>query len=292
MQAELLPSEGDIKFFQDNGYWIGPKVVTDSELEALREHMDRVYAGEYETGRPPYLGGWKPGGDAKGIRKTDNSHWSDCTLRALALNETIGAMAAQLIGSDTIHLWHDQLLYKPGAGSNSEQAGNVGWHQDFHYWQCVDPPRLLTAWVAFDDVDENNGCMQVVPGSNHWGLMEGGDFFSKDLAAQEAAMKAPDGSHFHPVSCKLKAGELSFHHCLTLHGSGPNSTHHPRRSLVIHMMPGDTRYKAGTSGDNHMNVLLLKARGGHDGDLFAGPDNPVIFPADLYACYFRQVLTI
>lgn len=278
IQTDLLPDAEAVRFFAENGYWLAPKVVSDTELDALREHMDRVYAGEHETGCPPWGGGWKPGGDPNAIRKTDNSHWADWTLRALALNETIGAMAARLIGAETIHLWHDQLLYKPGTGAEAARAGNVGWHQDFHYWQCVSPPNLLTAWVAFDDVNEENGCMQVVPSSHRWGLVEGGDFFFQDRTAQEERIKAPDGTSLQPVSCNLKAGELSFHHCLTLHSSGPNRTHRPRRSLVIHLMPGDTRYRAGTPGDNHMNVVLLKERKGKDGDLFASTSNPRVYP--------------
>jgi ectoine hydroxylase-related dioxygenase (phytanoyl-CoA dioxygenase family) len=276
--TRLLPTEAEVRFFRASGYWLAPKVVSDAELEALRDHMDRVYAGEYETGREPWLGGWKPGGDPNAIRKTDNSHWADLTLRALAFHETIGAMAARLIGAETIHLWHDQLLYKPGTGAAALQTGNVGWHQDLHYWQCATPPDLLTAWVAFDDVDEENGCMQVIPGSHKWGLVEGGNFFFQDLKAQERTLKTPQGQAWKPVSCRLKAGELSFHHCLTLHGSGPNCTDRPRRSLVIHLMPGTTRYKAGTPSDGHMNVLKLKERGGKDGDLFASDNNPRIYP--------------
>jgi ectoine hydroxylase-related dioxygenase (phytanoyl-CoA dioxygenase family) len=280
VQTRLLPTEAEVQFFRESGYWLAPKVLSDAELGALRDHMDRVYAGVHETGREPWLGGWKPGGDPNAIRKTDNAHWADLTLRALAFNETIGAMAARLIGADTIHLWHDQLLYKPGTGAAALPAGNVGWHQDLNYWQCAAPPDLLTAWVAFDDVNEENGCMQVIPGSHQWGLVEGGNFFFQDREAQERALKTPKGQSWRPVSCHLKAGELSFHHCLTLHGSGPNSADRPRRSLVLHLMPGNTRYRAGTPGDSHMNALKLKERGGKDGDLFASDNNPRIYPRE------------
>ena len=173
----------------------------------------------------------------------------------------------------SIRLWHDQLLYKPGQ-SGAKESANVGWHQDYFYWQAASAPSLLTAWVAFDDVDEANGCMHVIPGSHTWGLLENNDFFAQDLAAQQASLRAPDGTPATTVPLIMKAGQVSFHHALTLHGSGPNTTDKPRRSLAVHLMTGDTRYRADSSGEGHMNVGLL---GGDDGDIFEGDAFPVLF---------------
>jgi len=150
----------------------------------------------------------------------------------------------------------------------------VGWHQDYGYWQCIDPPEMLTAWVALDDVSEENGCMQVVPGSHKWGLVPEGNFFDHDLQALEERITAASGKTFQTAPCILPAGALSFHHCMTLHGSGPNLSQRPRRSLVVHLLPEGTRYRAGSPSEGHMNVRLL---GGRDGDPFAGPYFPVLY---------------
>lgn len=277
--AGVLPTERDVAFFETEGYWIAPKLLDEARLEALREGMMRVYEGDYETGREPWQGYWKPGGNAASLRKTDNSHWSDLTLKGLATDPVIGEIAAKLMRSDSIRLWHDQLLYKPGEGE-AKMSANVGWHQDYFYWQAAQAPTLLTAWVAFDDVDEANGCMRVIPKSHTWGLIEGNDFFAQDLAEQQASMKAPDGSAAEPVPLIMKAGQVSFHHALTLHGSGPNSTDKPRRSLAVHLMTGDTRYRGNSAGEGHMNVGLL---GGKDGDLFSGEPFPVLYTEKTHA---------
>jgi len=272
----LLPSETDVEFFQKNGYWLAGKVVDDERLDRLREAMDKVYAGEFETGREPWMGGWKPTSDPLQIRKADNVHWSNDTLRALATDPTIGAMAARLLHTPEIRLWHDQLLYKPGQGKDAKRSGNVGWHQDTQYWRCT-IPNLITAWIAFDDVTLDNGCMQVVPGSHQWGLMEPGDFFNTDLETLATEIEKKTGKPFRTAPCTLKAGEVSFHHSLTLHGSGPNLTDKPRRSLVAHLMPADACYISGTPNDNHMNAILLLERGGRHGDLFKGDLWPVLY---------------
>ena len=44
----------------------------------------------------------------------------------------------------------------------------VAWHQDVTYWG-LEPPLALTAWIAIDDSDVENGCMKVIPGSHRQG---------------------------------------------------------------------------------------------------------------------------
>jgi ectoine hydroxylase-related dioxygenase (phytanoyl-CoA dioxygenase family) len=271
----LLPTESDVQFYRTNGYWLAPKVLTDEELEAVREHHAKVIAGEYNTTRAPWSRNIEPGATPDKIVKIDNSYWADSVIARAILHPLIGAMAVRLNGSKGIRLWHDQLLYKP---PQTGAAGNVGWHQDFHYWQCTDPPELLTAWLALDDVDGENGCMQVVPGSHRWGLLPEGDFWEQDLAALQHRIEAASGRPFETACCILPAGAVSFHHCLTIHGSGPNLSQRPRRSIAIHLFPDGTRYKADTPSNGHMNVHLL---GGRDGDPFAGPYFPLLYSESL-----------
>jgi len=269
--SSILPTDSDVAFYRENGYWLGPKILSDDEVEGLRAHHAKVIAGEYETGRAPWKRDPQPGEPLERMVKIDNSYWADAVIARLVLHPLIGAMAVRLSGATAIRLWHDQLLYKP---PQSGAAGHVGWHQDYHYWQCTDPPELLTAWVALDDANEENGCMQVMPGSHRWGLVQEGDFFEHDLQALQRRIEAATGKPFRTVHCLLPAGAVSFHHCLTIHGSGPNRSARPRRSIVVHLMPEGTHYRAGTPSENHMNVRLLSGR---DGDFFAGPYFPVLY---------------
>src|SRR3712207_8462935 len=57
-------------------------------------------------------------------------------------------------------------------------------------------------------------------GSHRWGH-EGLDFGASDLAAQEAQLAA-EGRELRKVPATMRRGQVSFHHCLTIHGSGPN----------------------------------------------------------------------
>ncbi|MBP1964934.1 phytanoyl-CoA dioxygenase family protein [Paenibacillus aceris] len=273
LQTKLLPEEKDIRFFEENGYWVSPKIFSDEQLEKIVEHQEKIYRGEFETGREPVCN-WLEGVDnPRALRKTDNSHWSDTKLRAVATDSTIGATAAKLMKADVIRLWHDQLLYKPGRGTGKETA-NVGWHQDYIYWKNCMEPTLITAWVAFTDVDLSNGCMQVVPRSHKWGLVNVNSFFEQNLEKQQAEMVLPENEVFTTVPLVMKAGQVSFHHAITIHGSGANVTELPRRSMAVHLMTGDTRYQFDPKGQ-HFNARILN---GNEGDLYEGDSWPVLYP--------------
>ena len=77
--------------------------------------------------------------------------------------------------------------------------------------------------------------MRFVRGSHGWGLLDDGGFYRQDLDDQRDAIPVPDGRSWEEVPALLPAGGASFHHCLTFHGSGPNLSAGPRRSLAIHM---------------------------------------------------------
>lgn len=266
-----LPTEADVQFYKENGYWIAPKWLSGEELEQLREHHAQVIAGKYQTNRSPWYRSVEPGQPLDRIVKIDNSYWCDSVIARAVLHPIVGATAARLAGVQGIRLWHDQLLFKP---PDTGARGNVGWHQDYGYWQCTEPAELLTAWLALDDVNEENGCMQVVPGSHKWGLLPEGDFFEQDLEKLKARIEKVTGQPWRTVKCEMPAGAMSFHHCLTIHGSGPNLSQRPRRSWAIHLMPDGTRYRAGTASERHMNVQLLS---GKDQDPFCGPYFPLLF---------------
>lgn len=275
--ASLLPIEDDIRFFNENGFWVSKKLFDDTLLDQALAHMEMIYRGEYEKGEAP-LSNYIPSQEStKGLRKTDNAWWADRTMESIATAPILGEIAATLLRVPHIHLWHDQMLYKPG---QSEAFGNVGWHQDKHYWASASGLDMVTAWVAFDDVDEENGAMRFVPGSNHWGLLDENDFFNPDMTSQRKRMNIPSGAKWEEFVCNLSRGCVSFHHCMTLHGSGPNTSVRLRRSMAVHLMSGDT---ALVEGKGHDNERLLKSQPGFDtattGTLYRGPRFPQLYPA-------------
>lgn len=273
MDIHTLPATDDVAFFRTNGYWLSPKLFSDAELAELRVHHAAVVAGEYETKRPPLSRDPEPGNTSR-LVQVNNAYWTDATIARHILSVHIGRIAARLLGVTGIRVWHDQLLLKP---PQSGKAGNIGWHQDRGYWSCLDRDDQITAWIALEDVNEENGCMEVVPGSQTWGLLGEDHFYQQDIDQQIARIEQKTGKPFITKPCILPAGCASFHHSLTIHGSRPNVSTRPRISIAVHLIIDGTRYRSGTPSEDHTSNTLRRPK---EGDPYAGPYFPVLFRED------------
>jgi len=245
-QQALLPTDDDISFYREHGWWISGTILTDAELDRADAAMKRHHAGERDSQLP---GGkavpwnWKPE-NGNVLRKNDYSCHESRDLMALAKNPILGAIAARLSGAHTIRMWHDQLLYKPM--DNHTKSANIGWHTDKAYWMTTSSDELLTAWIPFHDVTAQMGAMQIVDRSNHWGRWNLDssklEFTNADLDNVEK-MFDTRGQTVTRLPVELKKGQVSFHHCFTIHGSSANRSTQARRSLAVHMQPGDNHWR-------------------------------------------------
>ncbi|MBO7744558.1 phytanoyl-CoA dioxygenase family protein [Paenibacillus sp. MWE-103] len=249
-------TEEDKKRFDEDGYWISPKLLDDETIGRLREAHERVWSRKYDGyGLPMHH--FTLSDNPHAIRKFDNGWWINDEVRAVVTDRNLGEMAASLLNEDAIRLWHDQVIYKPGTNGQETNAGNVGWHQDYGYWRVSSTTNMVTVWIALQDTDLTNGGMMTILGSHKWGAVEGSDtFFEQDMGKLKA--KFANREDWVEEPCILKAGQASFHHALTFHGSGPNLTNEPRLSVVAHLMPGDTYFRGGRF--KHDNLRLLGAR--------------------------------
>jgi ectoine hydroxylase-related dioxygenase (phytanoyl-CoA dioxygenase family) len=127
----------------------------------------------------------------------------------------------------------------------------------------------VSAWVALDDVDVENGCMWMVPGSHTWGNHM--DFIRDNVPTFDAMPKEFDGRVVEVKPCPVRRGEVHFHHALTWHGSPDNHSPRPRRAIAIHYMTQDTRFVA--SG-NHVMKQFVEVQ---DGEVMRGAHFPLVW---------------
>jgi ectoine hydroxylase-related dioxygenase (phytanoyl-CoA dioxygenase family) len=221
-------SDEQIHFFKTNGYVSNIKMLDDRQIQALRNELSTLTHPDQENNSLFYefhsnesdnpdtilfhaLGAW---------RITNGFHdvlWNPRFLVA----------ASQLLSNKPVRFWHDQLFYKP-----AKQGGVVAWHQDYSYWTRTKPIAHLTCWCSLDDSTIENGCLQYVPGSHKWGLLDK-PVLAGDLMGIKDYLTPEQLEQFNPVPVEVKAGEAIFHHSLTLHGSGENKSSRPRRAFVI-----------------------------------------------------------
>ena len=79
----------------------------------------------------------------------------------------------------------------------------------------------MSAWIALDDVDYENGCMSMVPGLHLWG--DAIDFLNTvpDYGSLPGSYQ---GHRVEAVPCPVKKGEVHFHRALNWHGSHANAS--------------------------------------------------------------------
>lgn len=103
-------------------------------------------------------------------------------------------------------------------------------HQDAAYFQHrYEGPMAMLTYAC--DVDEQNGCLWVVPGSHKLGVLRHVDTFSH-LGLDEAEWPWEAATPIHG-----KAGDAIFFHVNCIHGSKPNWSDKPRPVFI-------TRYRA------------------------------------------------
>jgi hypothetical protein len=240
-QMALLPSEEEVAFYREHGFYLSKKLFSDEEIDAALRGSERYYAGDIDEPDASLPDDFKPKASYDGLRKSDYASFFNRDLGHLARSPLVGAVAARLSGSPSIRLWHDQLLYKPT--DHPDKKANVGWHTDRGYWKTCSSANMLTAWIPFHDCDEEMGSITMIDGSNHWpDNTEKLNFFSNDLEGLEREFNS-GGQQVIKVPMNMKKGQVSFHHCLTIHGSGPNRSANPRRSIAVHLQDSTNRWQ-------------------------------------------------
>jgi ectoine hydroxylase-related dioxygenase (phytanoyl-CoA dioxygenase family) len=231
-------ADAQVEEFKQKGFLNGPRVVSDEEADQLKERMFEVIEGRSK--RKAELSHNMKGESERVVNQVVNIWEADNLFLQHAYRPELCAMAAQLMDADVVRIWHDQIQYKP-----PKVGGSTDWHQDHPYWPVIQPADLISAWMALDDADVENGCMWMVPGSHLWGPYKQGtiDMDHESFEPTPERKLLPECAEIRTVPCPVKKGHVMFHHCLTWHGSPNNDSDRGRPAIAVHYMPGHTRYE-------------------------------------------------
>lgn len=149
------------------------------------------------------------------------------------------SLVESLIGPD-IALWASHFISKPPfTGSKTP------WHTDSDYWannmENIYDVKICTVWLALDDVDLENGCMGVIPGTHKskpeehkYVNVEGDSIFDTEI-------KGVDESK--AVWFELKKGECSLHDPKIIHGANANKSNRRRCGYTMRYLTGNMLMK-------------------------------------------------
>ncbi len=162
----------------------------------------------------------------------------------IATDPKVLDMVERQIGPNIV-LWHTDLLIKEPRTGRS-----IPWHQDQPYWN-VSPP-VSSLWIPFDDVNEENGTMGVLPRWHTKGalprLFAENDFF--DQSIDPASL--PQNVDERAVVYRLQAGQAATHDPMIPHYSLPNGSNRWRRLMTLRYMQADGK----DMGERHYTSYL------------------------------------
>ena len=269
-------SSDEILEFSRNGFLLPGKIFSDETIELMQNSLTAAQDSEQKAGREYDLldpGAWPT--DQREERSQPNKKvgflfnlwlWNQ-EWRDFCFNPTLALWASQLIGSRKIRLLEDNALYKP-----PKTGGALRWHQDQSYWPLAQA-NAVTAWAALDDVHLRNGAMRMAKGSHLLGerlpaSFDTGTPYLKELRSSVVKpMEDPVEQGLEIETIEIKAGEVSFHHALTWHASGPNETDNPRRVCIARYVGdgtiwlGSRRYKYNYN-DDEVGIEIGQPLGG------------------------------
>jgi non-heme Fe2+,alpha-ketoglutarate-dependent halogenase len=217
-------SEAQKTFYHENGYLIGlPPIYTREEMAQINADL------------PQLLSLLQPGESAKDIREW---HETSLYLYDIMMNPKIHDLVESILGAN-FYCWASSFFIK-----EPYTKSTVGWHQDAYYWP-MQPQHTVTVWLAYDDVDEENGAMKLIPGSHKAGLIK---HQRRDKTDSILTLELESGTFNEQaaVQFKLKAGEVSLHDDRAVHGSPANPSARRRAGLTL-------RY-SGTEVKNDLSV--------------------------------------
>lgn len=212
-------TDAQIAQYHEDGYLMLGKILTDAQIAALCADEKRFRESPLWPDSQEQIG--------KTIFRSQLAPYS-AAVRDAGLTGSHVPLVQQLIGPNVIY-WFSQFVTKyPDAKSGKS---DFPWHQDNGYSKGITPATNITVWVALEDVNEQNGCVYVMPNSHKGGLRDHGT-----RAESWHLTVAVEGNG---VPAILKAGEAVAFTGLTLHRSLLNNTDQPRRGFFMEYADAD-----------------------------------------------------
>jgi hypothetical protein len=218
-----------IKSYRDNGYLSLPALTTPEEVVKLREIYDRLFASKAgrEEGNHFDLGGTDEDNKEAALPQILGPSRYAPELLDTLLRANAAAVAMQLGGPECT-IGFDHAINKP-----AHSGAATPWHQDEAYWDDdATYDAAMSIWIPFQDVNETNGCMQFIPGSQKLEVLPHHSI-NNDPRIHGLELNAGAADVSHPAICPIPAGGCTIHPSRTLHYTAPNLSDAPRRAYIL-----------------------------------------------------------
>ena len=159
-------NEAQVRTFNERGWLVVEEVYRPDESdEVARLAVETADSMDVDESMEGYLLDRSETGESA-PRKIDSPYLRNPVFRNFALDGRLRVILRQLTGEEPL-LKSDQLFMKPPRFGSEKP-----YHQDNFYFRCTPGGHVITAWIALDDVDEENGCLRYISGSHKKGIID------------------------------------------------------------------------------------------------------------------------
>lgn len=212
-------SEFELQQYREEGYVVPEFRFSDETIESIRENHTRLIE------RFPQFTDYCPA-----------LFVHDVSFLDYARDARLLDMIEQVIGPN-IAIWNSSFFAKP-----AKIGTRTPWHQDGEYWP-IRPLATCSVWIAVDDADETNGCLQFIPGSHRNRQLSAHHVNNAKGLALPLELDEEVFDESQAVNVVLESGQISLHDVYLMHASDPNLSEQPRRGMTLRFMPTSSVYR-------------------------------------------------
>jgi phytanoyl-CoA hydroxylase len=212
--------------FEAVGYTIAQRLFSRQEAKSLK----RYFTDMVERGGD----GWAEGGvdpehedPLKRYPRLLQPHRGDEVAMKYMVDARINEWLTTLLGREPLAV-QTMIYFKPPG------ARGQALHQDQRYLR-VDPGTCIAAWMALDPCDEENGCLEVVPGTHRMDMLCPAVSDTTQSFTQD---QVPIPPGFEKKLVPMQPGDVLFFNGSLIHGSPPNRSDRFRTIIVGHYIDG------------------------------------------------------
>jgi len=218
---DLEVTKGMQAAFEKDGFFIVKGLFNKDEVDIVESALqgpESLSSDTYSFGRAD--------GDGKSAKMSLWNNAGNDTTGVVSRMHKMAGTAEKLMGGEVYH-YHTKLIMK-----DAQTGGRFVWHQDYGYWYnfaCLFPD-MITSFIAIDNCDRGNGCLQILKGSHRCGRIDHVEIAGQtgaDLERVAEIEKVCD-----KLYVELDKGDAMFFHCNLLHTSAQNISDRRRWALL------------------------------------------------------------
>lgn len=223
-------TQTEIDLFNEQGYLVFERLIHGEKLDNYlavfhglverarqNEDLDSHFAIELDENEEPIPGL---------LHKVQGVCVVEPRVLDLAKEPDIVERVASLIGPD-LEVYGTKFFPKLVGGTSTH------WHQDTFYFGA-NGPELISCGIYLQDADEENGCLQVIPGSHTTGTIAE---HTRDTTTHGSWV---DVDAAQVVALPVPAGTVVLFSANLMHGTEDNTSDRTRYSTAWHYCPTGT----------------------------------------------------